>query len=221
MTMSPNLAQNSLTLKTRYAESGSALIEFMLSTSLLIVPLLLGTAVLGLNLVRNIQITELCRDAAHMYSEGMDFTQSSYQTELFKIAQGLNITATGGKGVIVLSTITYVDSTACTAGGYSNASCSNLNDTVFTRQVVIGNSSLYASAFGTPPVDTSNSDNVTQANQLTDSAARATSGGSNFALVPLTASTQFAYVGEVFFDNSDLSWWNKLGTTNISTRFIF
>jgi hypothetical protein len=206
-------------VKTRGTECGSALIEFLLCTSLLIVPMLLGTAVLGLNLVRDIQVTELCRDATHMYSQGVDFTQTSYQTELFKIAQGLNITSTGGNGVIILSTITYVDSTACAAGGYSDSNCTNLNYTVFTRQVVIGNSSLYTSVFGTPPVDTSNSDNVTQANYLTNSAARA----SNFSpqILTLSSSTQFAYVGEVYFKTPDLSWWAPLGTTAIGARFVF
>jgi hypothetical protein len=208
-------------IKTHGNERGSALIEFVLCTSLLIVPLLLGTAVLGLNLVRDIQVTELCRDATHMYSQGVDFTQTSYQSELFKIAQGLNITSTSGNGVIILSTITYVDSAACSAGGYSTGNCTNLNYTVFSRQVVIGNSSLYTSAFGTPPVDTSNSDNVTQADQLTSASARAQSGGANFSLVPVTASTQFAYVGEVYFTTPDLSWWRLLGTTGIGARFVF
>lgn len=208
-------------VETRAIERGSALIEFLLCASLLIIPMILGTTVLGLNLVRDIQVTELCRDATHMYSQGVDFTQTSYQTELFKIAQGLNISSTGGNGVIILSTITYVDSAACSAGGYGSSGCTNENYTVFTRQVVIGNSSLYTSAFGTPPVDSSNSDNVTQANQLTSSSARAQSGGANFSLVPLTASTQYAYVGEVYFTTPDLSWWQPLGTTSLAVRFVF
>lgn len=200
---------------TASGERGSALVEFLLCTSFLLLPFLLGTLVIGLNLVREIQVTEICRDATHMYSQGVDFTESSYQAELFKIAQGLNITASGGNGVIILSTITYIDSTACAAGGYSNSNCTNLNQNVFTRQVVIGNSSLRSSSFGTPPVDTTNSDNVTQANYLTNSAARA-----SFSLIPLSAG-QYAYVGETYFTTPDLSWWGPLGTTGISARFIF
>lgn len=220
--MQPDRTSRAGALGALNRESGSALIEFVLCTSLLLVPMLLGTAVIGLNLVRQIQVTELCRDATHMYSQGVDFTQTSYQTELFKIAQGLNITSTGGSGVIILSTISYVDSSECTAAygsGYSSSQCSNLDTTVFTRQVVIGNSSLKASAFGTPPVDSTNSDNVTQTNQLTNSAAQAANG--NFNLVPVQASTQFAYVGEVYFDNSSLAWWKPLGTPWISARFVF
>lgn len=207
-----------------WGERGSALIEFLLCMALLIVPLLLGTAVLGLNLVREIQVTEVCRDATHMYSLGVDFTQTSYQTELFKIAQGLNITATGGKGVIILSTISYVDDAECKAAfgsGYTSSQCPNYQYTVFTRQVVIGNSTLRSSTWGTPPVDPTNSDNVTQTNQLTSSSARALSGGNNFSLVTVNSSTQFAYVGEVYFQTPDLSWWGPLGTTGISSRFVF
>jgi hypothetical protein len=198
-------------------ERGSSLIEFLLCTSLLILPLLLGTAVVGLNVIREIQITELCRDAAHMYSQGVDFTISSNVTELLKIAQGLNITATGGKGVVIMSTITYIDSTACQAGGYTNSNCTNLNQTVFLRQVVVGNSTLQASAFGTPPVDTSNSDNVTQTNYLTNTAARAVGFSS---VLPVSAG-QFVYVGETYFTTPELSWWSKLGTTSVAARFLF
>jgi hypothetical protein len=205
-------------------ERGSALIEFLLCMSLLIVPLLLGTTVLGFNLIREIQITELCRDATHMYSQGADFTESSYQTELFKLAQGLNISATGGNGVVILSTITFMDQPTCQAVYGSNwqSQCTNYNNTIFMRQVVIGNSTLYTSAFGTPPVDSTNSDNVTQANQMTNSSARASNpGGGSFSLVPVTAYTQYAYVGEVYFTTPDLSWWGPLGTTHITARFIF
>jgi hypothetical protein len=196
------------------------LIEFVLCASLLIVPLLLGTAVLGLNVIREIQVTELCRDATHMYSQGIDFTQTSYQNELNKIAQGMNLST---NGIIILSTITYVDQAACEAAYGTNYSsqCTNYQKTVFTRQVVLGNTSLKASAWGTPPVDPTNSDNVTQANQLSNSAAVASSGGSNFSLITLSASTQFAYVGEVYFQTPDLSWWGPLGSTGISSRFVF
>ncbi|HEX3681964.1 MAG TPA: hypothetical protein VHU83_05425 [Bryobacteraceae bacterium] len=211
MTIRNRMPQN----RPPVGERGSALIEFLLCMTLLIVPLLLGTTVLGLNLIREIQVTEVCRDATHMYSQGVDFTEASYQSELFKIAQGLNISASGGNGVIILSTITYIDSNACTAGGYTSSNCTNLNQNVFTRQVVIGNSSLRASAFGTPPVDATNSDNVTQANYLTNATARA-----NFSVIPLSAG-QYAYVGETYFTTPDLSWWGPLGTTGISARFVF
>lgn len=184
---------------------------------LLILPLLLGTAVLGLNLVREIQATEFCRDAVHMYSQGIDFTISSNVTELLKIAQGLNITATGGNGVIVLSTITYIDSTACKAGGYASGNCPNLNHTVFTNQVVIGNSTLRVSAFGTPPVDSTNSDNVTEANQVGSASAQAL----NFSSVLPVSAGQFVYVGEAYFKTPELSWWGRLGTTAVSARFVF
>jgi hypothetical protein len=199
------------------SERGSALIEFLLCTSLMILPLLFGTAIVGLNLVREIQVTELCRDATHMYSQDVDFTIASNVTELLKIAQGLNITATGGNGVIILSTITYIDSNACSQGGYSNSQCTNLNQTVFTRQVVIGNSTLRASAWGTPPVDTTNSDNVTQTNYLTNPAARAV----GFSNVLPVAAKQYVFVGETFFTTPELSWWGKLGTTAVSARFFF
>lgn len=209
------------TVRRRHAESGSALVEFLLCATFLLLPLLLGTAAIGFNLIRQIQVTELCRDATHMYSQGIDFTQPGPQAELLKVAQGLNITATGGNGVVILSTITYVDQSSCEAAYGTNYSskCANYQNTVFARQVVIGNSSVQTSAFGTPPVDTTNGNSVTQTNQLTSSAARA--AGGSFSLVPVQASTQYAYVGEAYFNNTDLNWWGFLGMPRTNSRFVF
>ncbi len=141
-------ADMQVTRKSHSRQKGSALIEFVLCFALFWVPLFLGTLVIGFNVIRAIQVTQVCRDAGHMYSYGMDFSQSAYQNLLVSLAPGLNMTVSGGKGVVILSTVTYVDQTDCTAGGYPH--CANLNQTVFTRRIVIGNSGLYSSAFGTP-----------------------------------------------------------------------
>ncbi|MBV9294797.1 MAG: pilus assembly protein [Acidobacteriaceae bacterium] len=210
-------------------EGGSAIVEFVLAVSLFWVPLFLGTLVLGFNLIRAIQVTQVCRDAAHMYSYGVDFTETSYQTLLANLAAGLSLTVSGdsppfggttGSAVIILSTISYVDQTACTAGGYSNSACSNLNSTVFTRQIVIGNSALHSSAFGTPLAsDLDSSGNVSSAGYLTHTGDKA----SNFSpqVLSLTSSTQFAYVAEMWVQSSNMNWWSFLGTPIVSSRAIF
>lgn len=217
--------------KKRPREKGSAIVEFVLSVSVFWVPLFMGTLVLGFNLVRAIQVTQVCRDAAHMYSYGIDFTQSSYQTLLANLSTGLSLNVSGdsgpfgntsnlGSAVVILSTITYVDQTACTAGGYSSSSCTNLGKTVFTKQVVLGSTNLHASAFGTPAsTDLDSSGDVSAAGYLTHSASRATNFNPN--VLPLTSSTQFAYVAEVWVSSSAVSWWSYLGNTTISSRSIF
>src|SRR5690349_11516666 len=93
-------------------ERGSALIEFVLAFSLFWLPLFFGTLVIGFSLIRGVQVTQICRDAGHMYSYGIDFSQQSYRNLLAGIAQGYNLTSSGN-GVVVLSTVTYITSTDC------------------------------------------------------------------------------------------------------------
>jgi hypothetical protein len=207
--------------RRRAGESGSALIEFLLATILFILPLLFGTFIFGMRLVRGNQVAEVCRDAGHMYAYGVDFSQPSSQSLLVQLAKGLNISATGGNGVIILSTITYIGPNDCTAGGYSSGSCPNVNTTVFTRRIVIGNPNLsinaqaQVSAFGTPPANIiDGSGNISQANYLGNSAAVATNF---YNLIPVS-SGQFAYVAEAFFISPDFT---LLSPGGISARSIF
>ena len=53
---------------------GVSTIEFAFSM-LVMVPLLLGTGVTGINMIRSLQTVQLARDAGHMYARGVNFTQ--------------------------------------------------------------------------------------------------------------------------------------------------
>ena len=201
-------------------ERGTALLEFAFAMVFFWIPLFLGATTIGFNLIRAIQVVQVCRDAGHMYASGIDFSQSTYQNLLADLAIGLNMTATGGNGVVVLSTVMYVDSTACTAGGYSanSTSCPNLNYIVFTRQIVVGNSSLHTSNLGTPnSADMDSSGNISVSGYLTDTSNRV----ANFSnIIPLTTG-QFAYVSEMFVQSPDLTFWWLMNTPFISARSIF
>ena len=200
-------------------ERGGALIEFSFST-LFWVPLVLGTIVLGLNLARAIRVTEVCRDAGHMYAYGVDFSQSGNQNLLLRLASGLNITATGGNGVIIFSTITYIAASDCTAGGLAanTSQCPNLNQTVFTQRLVIGNSALKASAFGTPnAADMDSSGSISSSKFLTDTTTRAV----GFSTLLTLASGQYAYVSEAYFSSPDYDWSGFLTGTGVASRNIF
>ena len=196
------------------------MVEFTLAAGLFLVPLLLGTIVIGQNLIREIEVTQVCRDSAHMYSYGIDFSQSQNQNLLVNLAQGVNLQVTGGNDVVTFSTITFVGPNDCTAGGYqpNASSCANMNQTVITRRIVVGNSSLQPSAFGTPnPSLMDSSGNISTAGYLNDTSTRATNFSS---LIPL-ASGQFAYVSEMYVSTPGASWWTYLGNTAVSARFIF
>jgi hypothetical protein len=201
------------------SKKGGALMEFSLS-SLFWVPLILGTIVLGLNLARALRVTQLCRDAGHMYAYGVDFSQGGNQNLLLRLANGLNITATGGNGVVVFSTITYIAAGDCTAGGLTanSSQCPNLNYMVFTNRLVVGNAALKPSAFGTPNTsDMDSSGSIPSSKFLKDVTTRAT-GFSNLITI---ASGQYAYVSEAYFSSPDYDWTGFLTGTGVAARNIF
>jgi hypothetical protein len=183
----------------RKKQRGSEVIEFALVASFLM-PVLFGTVVVGLNLGRSIQVTQVSRDAGHMYARSVDFSDPANQNIIERLAQGLPIHVSGGTGVVILSTVMFAGQAQCTAAGLIGSACTNLNQSVFIHRVVIGNSSARASAFGTPnPEIIDSSGHVT--NYLTNTSARA-NGFS--AVLPLQAG-DMAYVSEVYVPSTDYS----------------
>ena len=213
--------------RVRTRERGTAVVEFALGVVLFWIPLFLGSVVIGFNLIRAVQVTQVARDAGHMYASGIDFSQATYQNLLVDLAVGLNMTTTGGSGVVYLSTVAFITASSCTSGGLQADSthCPNLNTTVFTQQIVIGNSSLgFQSTLGSPnPADMDSSGNVSVTGQLTDTANQIP----NFQnLIPCfsssssTSCTQIAYVSEMFETSPVTGWWFS-STPSISARSIF
>lgn len=198
-------------------QRGSSLVEFMLST-LVWVPLLVGAIGIGTEMVREIEVTQISRDAAHMHAYGVDFTLSGNKSLIVQAASSLGITATGGNGTIILSTIEMVSAADCQAAGLTadSSHCANLNHAVWTKRLVIGNSS-FSSAFdntGAPVTDSSGA--VTQNRILNTAADRVDQFSQALFLQP----GQLAYVGEVFVRNDDLAW-TGFGGTSIYARSIF
>jgi hypothetical protein len=213
-----------VTARRNSGEGGSALIEFLLASIFLVFPLLFGTAVFGLSLVRANQVSEVCRDAGHMYAYGVDFSQTSSQNMLVQMAQGLNMTPSGGNGVIILSTVTYIGANDCAAAGLAAGDCTNVNNTVFVRRIVIGNAHLHASAFGTPTASLLDSEgNISTADSLTNASTVA----ANFSNVIPLSSGQYAYVAEAFVTSPDFNFfqnspsWSWIMPGVISARSIF
>ena len=101
-------------------QGGQEIIEFGLVT-LLYIPLLLGTFVTGMNLIRNIEVTHVCRDLGNMYIHGSDFSTWAMQNQASRLAVGLGLNVgtgfTGnqntnntaaGRGVVIISQVTFV-----------------------------------------------------------------------------------------------------------------
>ena len=203
----------------RIRQSGTTMIEFCLST-VLWMTVLMGLSVVGLNLIRAEQVEQICRDAGHMYGYGLDFTQSGNQSLLMLLCTGLNVTTTGGNGVFLFSTVEYIDTPQCTAAGLlgNTTSCPNLGQYVFIQRVVVGNSGLFASKFGTPSAGIIGTQGViASSDYLKNSTARAAGFGS---VITLTGG-QLAYLTETYFSSPDFDWGSYMSGTGVYERVIF
>lgn len=195
------------------------MIEFCLS-AVLWTTVLMGLSAVGMNLIRALQVEQVCRDAGRMYSAGLDFTLAGNQSLLIIVATGLNVTTSGGNGVFVFSTVEYIDTPQCAAGGLggNSSSCPNLDQYVFIQRVVVGNASLLTSPFGTPPAGIIGaSGNIVSSDYLTNSSARATGVGS---LLSLTGG-QVTYLTETYFSSPDFAWGSYMSGAGIYERKFF
>ena len=195
------------------------MIEFCLS-AVLWMTVLMGLCTVGINLIRALQVEQVCRDAGRMYSAGLDFTQAGNQNLLLMVASGLNVTTSGGNGVFVFSTVEYIDTPQCTAGGLqgNTGSCPNLGQDVFIQRVVVGNSSLFSSKFGTPTTSIiGTSGNIASSDYLTNISARAT----GFSSVLSLTGGQVGYVTETYFSSVNFNWGSYLSSTGVYERSIF
>ena len=162
-----------------------------------------------------------------MYAFGTDFTQTASQQLLVGLAPSLNMTATGGNGVIILSTVSYVDGNLCLAAGLTadTTSCKNLGQSVITRRAVIGYAALHASQFGTPdPAIIGASGKIAALDYLGNPTAIANNFSSVLNLNPTNnpnAPTSYAYVAEMWATSPDYNFWNQFGPVNIAARSIF
>ncbi len=170
-----------------HSRRGVSSIEFAFST-LVMVPLLLGTGALGINMIRELQVVQLSRDAGHMYARGVDFALPGNQTILANLGKdvGLSTTPAQSSAVVIFSSITYIDKAACAAVGAVDASgnptaaCTNYTKWVFAQRLTVGNTAIHTSNFGTPSGVTIGSDGkISALDQATKAGDVATLSGVN------------------------------------------
>jgi len=139
---------------SRSRESGTQLIEFGLVV-LLFMPMIMGSFVTGMNVIRSIQANHITRDMADMYIHGADFSDKAMQGLAKKLATGLDLqvgTGTGnvadnvsnsGRGIVWVSKLMWVGTSAqasCQAALPS--ACTNSNKFVFLEHIRFGNGTL-------------------------------------------------------------------------------
>jgi hypothetical protein len=210
-------------------ERGSTMVEFVMS-SLFWAPLLMGTSVIGLNLIRAIQVHQIDRDLGRMYAYGTDFYQTSTQGMITRLALGLNFNASGGgNGVVIFSNVMYVGDTQCTAAGKlaDSARCPNWRKVVVTRRFIVGNNNLCTSNYSSLPRDPASSSiigtggNISANDYLTQSAVVVNN-------LPVTTVNQLsqqpggpAYITETFFRSPDIDWAGFMSGTGVYANAVF
>jgi len=241
MSMTP---RRGATERRRKTQSGQEIFEFALVT-ILLVPMFLGSFIVGMNLIRSIQCNQVCRDLDDMYIHGGDFSTYPMQQEAQRLAQGLSLqigasfsgneqsnTGNGGNGLVTVTQIMWIGgttSTSCVAVGASN--CTNQSSFVYTQQIQFGNSALATSStvsVGQCPTAIMNTSGVVQ-NYITDSRAALPSGAQT-AMQNLwqsgpsgtTALTdqQVVYIVETYFQSPDLSV-GALAGNGVYARYFF
>lgn len=151
-----------LRMKGRRGEKGNLIIEFALIGPFMVL-VLIGVVGVGFMLSRSVQVAQVARDTAHMFFDGVDFSVVGNQNVVARLGSGMGWTlsspnpTTGstldpnGNGVVILSQIIMVGANECNAAGYPNTTtCPNFRDLVIERRIVMGNSALMPSNFGTP-----------------------------------------------------------------------
>lgn len=173
------------------------MIEFALASSFIILPLLIGTGTVGMSVLESIRVDALNRNAGHLYARGVDFSQTANRNMILQIAAPLNITNTGGTGVIVFSEIEGT--------GSGHAVC--------TARLVIGNPAVWASSFCNPTLI----DSAGNVDYTNDPGAAA---DSFLSVLPL-GSGDIAWLTETYFSTAQYAWPGLLPSSGIYTRAIF
>jgi len=204
-------------------ERGNALLEFA-AVSIVIIPLFFGMVGAGIQLGRMNEAVQICRDAAHMYARGVDFSQVSNQNILVNLATGTGMTVNGGNGVVIMSQIIEVYQADCTAAGLTAGQCTNLGKLVFANRLVTGNSGLRASNYGTPPAALIDAQgNIAASDYLTKPTLVLTgSMPTELTNAGLTLNDgDIAYLTEFYESMPDLTFLGIAGSSGVYAKAVF
>ena len=204
-------------------EKGNALLEFA-AVSIVVIPLFFGMVGAGIQLGRMNEAVQICRDAAHMYARGVDFSQVANQNILVNLATGTGMTTSGGNGVVMMSQIVRVYQADCTAAGLTAGQCANLNQLVFVNRLVTGNAGLRVSNYGTPPSNLIDAQgNIAASDYLTKPSLLVTGGlAAELTNAGLTMNDgDVAYMTEFYESMPDLSFLGTTGSGGVYAKAIF
>jgi Flp pilus assembly pilin Flp len=143
--------------KRKRGESGNTLVEFALCLTFL-APLMLGLFSIGMNLTRNMQVTQVSRSTGLMYVRQLDFSVLQNQRMIVRLTEGLGMKLNdnydpdpNGRGVVIVSQVTIPSDSDCTGAGLIGGACTNRGVPVIIHRFRFGNTALRTSDFGQPP----------------------------------------------------------------------
>ena len=179
-------------------ERGNTFVEFALVV-VAVTPFIFGLLAMGITLGRSIQAANVTRDVGHMYALSADFSTQPARDIVAKLAEDFDLDPTSGTAVLILSRISIVAPVDCVPIG---AACNNRGLPVVTQRLVIGNTSLHASEFATPPAGTVDAKGDVAGLTYMDQPALVAAGFQN--VLALSGNDQ-AWVVEGFFKQPDLN----------------
>jgi hypothetical protein len=198
-------------------QRGNTIVEFAL-VSIFLVPLLLGTINVGMNLTRAVQVNQVSRDAGHMFARFVDFSLENNQNIIVRLAYGLGMELTSGNGRVTLTRVMQIGDIECEAGGFQVADCTNHGLPVITQQIVVGNNAKRSSDLGEPPPYMLDSQGeVSAADYLTDVRTRA----AGFDQILTLGAGEMAYVSEAYFEAPEFDFPGFMENTSVYARTIF
>lgn len=145
-------------MRRKRGDSGHAFVELAFMIPFL-ATLFIGTTVIGLQLVEELAVTQVARDAGSMYSRGTDFSSASPINQELLSRLGVMLgwpqaAALGATdpGVVYLSQIMYIDNN-CNGLALTDSKgrACNVSSWVFLNSIVLGNTNIHSSDYGAPP----------------------------------------------------------------------
>ncbi len=121
---------------------GNTLIEFCLVMVFFLLPMMLFTYAIGFNLLMQLEVVQLCRDAGHLYVT-LNYGQTVSLSDPLFTSVLAQIGASAGypsNAEVIFSKIVYVDSATCALGGGTGSppSCANSGQWVYEQYYSTG-----------------------------------------------------------------------------------
>jgi hypothetical protein len=232
----------------RRKQGGNTILEFAL-VMVFLVPMFAGSFTIGLALAKDIQVSNVARDAVVLMvrsvtdpESGLDLSQTQNQRIIVRAASGLGMNSdaqqdpsSSGNAVVFLSKVVMVGPNECSLGvipapngvptttgpgyGWNASNCANYGLYAFEYRVTIGNGTRWSSTLGSPPAGTVQANGTITAKNIATNTAGQV--GKFSAVTGMTLSPSiFALVSEMYADVSFLNFFSILRNPTLYARSI-